>query len=804
MAQTASSTVAGAKAGAPFAVLVIDGNEEHQILSVTALGRKGYRVTSVDSGKEGMRLALAQSFDAIVLGHKLRDSGGIEVLRVLSEHIPNVPKIFVVSPDAEEAALRAMDSGAAFYIVKTPRYTELLPALVEEQIQEAQNRRRLAESQKAQAKVLTERKSVEEELSRSQARLRMVLDQAPILLWSTDTELRVTSLTGAGLRGLEMIPRQPKGLTLHEYFNTRDEDVEPIASHRRALSGDSVSTEIDWLGRTFDMHIEPLHSADGQIIGTIGVAFDVTERRHSQESLRLSEERFQLLGRATNDVVWDWDLQTDGMWMNENFTTVFGYNAEDVEPTGAWWEKHLHPDDRERIVRRLEQLIQSGQTAWTAEYRFRRKAGTYATVVDRGYVLHDESGRPLRMIGSAMDVTKQRRAEAIQAAVYRISEATNSARGLPELYKSLHEIIGGLMPATNFYIALHSPTMETLSFPYFVDEEESPPPPQPLGRGLTEYVLRTGRPLLASPQVFDELVRQGQVVSVGPPSVDWVGAPLISQGKTIGVIVVQSYTEGVRFMEEDKAILNFVSEQVAMAIERKRAQEDTIEAERLSSVGQLAGFIAHELNTPLTSISLLTTAIGKHVKADAIRVKLDEIESERQRAAEIIRGLVALSRTRPIAVAATDLRAIVQSALGQVEMYRTRGVRLGVDVGDVPIPVTVDPGQIQEVIVNLVGNALDATSRGSVRVRLEERPEGHAIVVSDTGRRIRKEDLPHLFDPFVTIKGRGPGVGLELLMSKQIVKAHGGTIEVTSGREKGSTFTVVLPRGKSHEDPGRG
>src|SRR2546423_8861821 len=129
------------------------------------------------------------------------------------------------------------------------------------------------------------------------------------------------------------------------------------------------------------------------------------------------------------------------------------------------------------------------------------------------------------------------------------------------------------MPATNFYIALYDDRSQTLSFPYFVDEEESPPPPQKLGRGLTEYVLRSGRPLLASQAVFEELVRVGEVESVGPPSVDWVGAPLASLGKTIGVIVVQSYTEGVRFGEEDKAILNFVSEQVAGGNERRGAGE---------------------------------------------------------------------------------------------------------------------------------------------------------------------------------------------------------------------------------------
>src|SRR5439155_18489664 len=122
-----------------------------------------------------------------------------------------------------------------------------------------------------------------------------------------------------------------------------------------------------------------------------------------------------------------------------------------------------------------------------------------------------------------------------QSEVDGSSEAANAEKDLPELYRQNHKVIGGLMPATNFYIALYDDRPQTLSFPYFVDEEESPPPPQRLGRGLTEYVLRTGRSLLASQTVFEELVRTGEVELVGPASVDWVGAPLAGLGKTIGV-----------------------------------------------------------------------------------------------------------------------------------------------------------------------------------------------------------------------------------------------------------------------------
>src|SRR2546425_9802663 len=681
MAQTTPSEVAGANSAAPVAVLVVDGNEDHQILSVAALTRKGWIVRTATSRKQGLQLALAYHFDAVVIGSKLRDGSGIELLRALGGRLPGTPIIFVVPLGGEEAALQAMESGAQSYIVKTPRYNELLPAIVEEHVVEARNRKRLVETEQTQAQAVTARKTVEEQLSQSQARLKLVLEQAPVLLWSTDRDLRVTSAMGTGFRGLDLPRSGERGLSIYEYFNIHDDDIEPIVSHRRALLGESVATQIEWQGRMYDVHMEPLRSKEGAILGTIGVAFDVSERMRTEETLRRSEERFRLLGRATNDVVWDWDLQTDGLWVNENVSKVFGFPPEEIEPTGAWWTEHLHPEDQERVVTSIDQLVRSGGSVWTSEYRFRRRDGTYATLVDRGYVLHDATGHPVRVIGSAMDVSLKRKTEAIQSAVYRISEAANSAKDLPELYGQIHRVVGGLMPATNFYIALYDDQAEALEFPYFVDEEESAPSRQPLGHGLTEYVLRTARPLLAAPEVFEGLVRNGEVVSVGPPSVDWVGAPLVRQGKTIGVIVVQSYAEGVRFDEEDKGVLNFVAEQVAMAIDRKRGQERLLETERLATIGQLAGFIAHEVDTPLPSLSLLTSAASKRVTDPVALGKLEKIDTERRRAAKIIRGLMSLSESRQIHPIETDLRSVVRSAVSQMPRKRKKGVTLEVEVG---------------------------------------------------------------------------------------------------------------------------
>jgi diguanylate cyclase (GGDEF)-like protein/PAS domain S-box-containing protein len=195
-----------------------------------------------------------------------------------------------------------------------------------------------------------------------------------------------------------------------------------------------------------------------------------------------------------------------------------------------------------------------------------------ADIIPRGNM---ESGSDSPDVGKRL----RDRGERVQVAAFRIAEAVTTTESLKELFARIHSIVGGLMEAANLYVALHDPERDVLSFPYFVDEVDEPFPPKPLGKGLTEYVLRTGRPLLASPAVFEELVASGEVERIGGDSVDWLGVPLRGRDRTIGVLVIQSYSGKVRYTEEDRDLLVFVSSQIAQAIERKRSEEALRESE---------------------------------------------------------------------------------------------------------------------------------------------------------------------------------------------------------------------------------
>lgn|GEM_PF-972533 len=178
------------------------------------------------------------------------------------------------------------------------------------------------------------------------------------------------------------------------------------------------------------------------------------------------------------------------------------------------------------------------------------------------------------VIGTVADITARHRAGRIRKAIYEISEAANNAEDLPGLYSRIHAVIRQLMNADNLYIASYDPFSNLLSFPYYVDEKDPTPPTRPLGRGFTEYVLRTGRTLLADRTACADLFERGDCTPIGSPAALWLGAPLALRGRPFGVLAVQEYHNPGAFGQEEKDVLGFVAEQIAIAIDRRRAIDE--------------------------------------------------------------------------------------------------------------------------------------------------------------------------------------------------------------------------------------
>lgn len=191
-----------------------------------------------------------------------------------------------------------------------------------------------------------------------------------------------------------------------------------------------------------------------------------------------------------------------------------------------------------------------------------------------------ERTRELARINAELrgEVEERQRGERLQAALFRIAELSITTETQEAFYAAVHEVVGRLLYARNFFIALVDDSGDGLEFPYSVDERDAQRPPRRLAHGLTEYVLRTRRPLLATHRKVTELVASGEVRSSGAASRCWLGVPLLRDDAAVGVVVVQSYSDAVMFTRRDQELLTFVSFHIASGLMRKRAQERLLEA----------------------------------------------------------------------------------------------------------------------------------------------------------------------------------------------------------------------------------
>jgi PAS domain S-box-containing protein len=458
-----------------------------------------------------------------------------------------------------------------------------------------------------------------------------------------------------------------------------------------------------------------LKAKNGRGTRMVGTLTDISESKASAEALEHSLSLLQATLESTADGILVVDKNDDVETINQNFLTMWR-----VPPP-----LQKAPKDALLLNYVLTQL--KDPEAFLAKVK-----KLYAHPSEESYdVLEFKDGRiferyskPQRVktkiigrVWSFRDVTEARRAGVVQNAVYRISEIANQATSLDDLFRSIHAVISGLMPATNFYISLYDPETDLLSFPYFVDEFDPPPSPQPLRRGLTDYVLLHGEPLLADPAKFKELEDSGDVESLGAPSIDWLGVPLKIKDRTIGVMVVQTYTEGVRYTKENKDVLTFVSTQIALATERKRAEETLKASLREKEV--LLKEIHHRVKNNMQVISSLLNLQARHL-SDPTAISMFRESQGRIRSMALVHEKLYQSKDLSRVNFAQYVENLVMYLVHSFRVDSER-ITIATDIGDVALDInTAIPCGliINELVTNALKHAFPDDRKGTIAISL--------------------------------------------------------------------------------------
>ena len=234
---------------------------------------------------------------------------------------------------------------------------------------------------------------------------------------------------------------------------------------------------------------------------------------------------------------------------------------------GAWFARRLTSPVKDLVAG--SERVANGQFDVPVPVRSRDELGILAKTFNQ---MTDKLHATLK--GLEEEISKRSSAQKLQEIIYLISQAAVSTNNMDELYEKIHNLLAELISVENFFIALYDPTADLISFPYYIDQYDEPPPPEKPGRGLTEYVLRTGLPLLATKEIDASLIEQGLVEMAGTPANEWLGVPLKVNDQIIGVMSTQSYTESIHFTSENVGLFEYVSNQIAQTIERKRTEDE--------------------------------------------------------------------------------------------------------------------------------------------------------------------------------------------------------------------------------------
>jgi PAS domain S-box-containing protein len=301
---------------------------------------------------------------------------------------------------------------------------------------------------------------------------------------------------------------------------------------------------------------------------------DINPQLKSEDSRVRSNARFDILGELAASAVFIFQgLQFK--YVNSAVEYLTGYSQQEL--LEMKFDALFHKNEK-KSMRNWGMQVQRGENlASRGEFKIITKSGEERWIdLTAVKTIFDNK---IAAIGTAFDITEHKRAEVLQDAVYRIAQAADRSKGIDEVFSAVHAIIAEVMNADNFYFALYDKDNNLLSFPYFVDEADVPPQPSKPGKGLTEYVLRTGKSLLVDLALHDEMCKRGEIELVGVPSQIWLGVPLIVGSEIIGAMVVQHYSDPKVYGDREKRILEFVSSQVAMVINRKRSEDAVRESE---------------------------------------------------------------------------------------------------------------------------------------------------------------------------------------------------------------------------------
>jgi PAS domain S-box-containing protein len=585
----------------------------------------------------------------------------------------------------------------------------------------------------------------------------------------------------------------------------------------------------------------PLRDRQGSITGIVGTSHDITERKRLEASLRESERRFRMASWATKDVIWERDLTTNTILWNESVRKIFHFPIDEIEPTVDWWQDHIHPVERNKVINSIQTALEQRLDFWSMEYRFRMFDGSYADIFDRGYIIYNEQAKPVQMMGAMIDVTDKKLAEDIlnkeradleqrtaelgaalreTEELFSTVQAILKSANLTQVCQNLMEHFSDLVNAERIalYLVDHGRQEILLNLAEGNFQATDSLTYQDLKAGIAGQVFKSGQPVLSvapddglePPETYERRIRDnaGSLIVV----------PLLTREGTDGlrvigvVVVINSIGRGV-FTPHDKNLLMMMATQAATAVENihlyeeaQRARDAADAANR--SKGDFLANMSHEIRTPMNAILGLTKLVLDMDLDDKQRSYLQKVLVSSKALLGILNDILDYSK---IEAGKLDLEEVDfdldETIRNTIELFSAGAEEKAIELilefsPEIPRALNGDPLRLGQVLNNLVGNAIKFTEHGEVHIKVEvNKYAGQKIwlqfSVRDSGIGMTESQIERLFHAFnqadTSTTRKFGGTGLGLTISKRLVEIMGGQIGVESAHGGGSHFHFMVP-----------
>jgi PAS domain S-box-containing protein len=300
------------------------------------------------------------------------------------------------------------------------------------------------------------------------------------------------------------------------------------------------------------------------------IILDIDNRSKFEENVIKERNLYFTILENSPTLIWQSDLEGNIYYYNKSLLEFIGKPLELVLTSTR--TKYIFQDDYINYIKHFLENIKK-QKKFSSSYRLNYKNKEYHWIKEEVVPFRGQNDEIIGFIGFCYDIHENLINERIKSTIYDISDSIYTSEDLNGLLVKIHLSLNKLMHVDNIFFALIDKNKKMISFPYFVDKFDPPPQPRPFGKGMTDYVIRTQKTALVDAEKVNELIKQNEITMIGEPSVSWLGVPLFIYNELIGVLVVQSYTKGTFYSDEDKNILEFICEQIAIAIQRIRDKE---------------------------------------------------------------------------------------------------------------------------------------------------------------------------------------------------------------------------------------